>query len=431
MELLVLGLSHKTAPVEVRERFALPESALPETASRARLVGCAESFVVSTCNRVEVYAACEDPSRMDVALTDVLATLGNAGVSVLRPHLYSLRGRHAVRHLFRVAASLDSLVVGEPQILGQLKSAFEVCREAGLTGPALNRACERAFAVAKRVRTETGIGKSSVSVASVAVDLAKQIFGRLDGRTAVLVGAGKMGELSARHLIDAGVGELLVANRSLDRAQQLAARLGGHPRQLDELPVILERADVVITSTGARRHLIEPKLMKKVLRARKYRPIFLVDIAVPRDVDPRVNDLDNVYVYDVDDLSEIANGNLEVRKREAQVAEALVDAEAERFLRELAAYSVKPTIVELRRKAELIKATELERLNGRLRELDPKHLKAVEMLADGIVNKLLHDVMIELKRSATGPDAEQAVAAARRLFALDLGSLDDGENPPR
>ncbi|MEZ4466440.1 MAG: glutamyl-tRNA reductase [bacterium] len=263
--LVVLGLSHRTAPLQIRERFAVPEGALAETADRARAVGCQESFVLSTCNRVELYATVDSEPVAD-RLPEVLA---HGPVGQAAPHLYLHRGEDAIRHLFRVAASLDSMVVGEPQILGQMKTAFDLCRSSGLTGPALNRAVERAFAVAKRVRTETGIGRNVVSISSVAVDLARQIFGRLEGRTALLVGAGKMGELAARHLRGAGVESLLVANRSLDRAVALATALDGHPRELEELPKLLTEADIVITSTGARHHLIDRSMMARALKARK------------------------------------------------------------------------------------------------------------------------------------------------------------------
>lgn len=418
MHLLVLGLSHKTAPVQIREHFAIPDEALPSTAEAARAAGASESFVVSTCNRVELYAAYDGAHDPTEALTDMLARVGNARPRVLQRHLYAHQNEAAIAHLFRVAASLDSMVVGEPQILGQLKTAFETCRAAGLTGPALNRAVERAFAVAKRVRTETGIGRSVVSISSVAVDLARQIFANLDNNVAVLIGAGKMGELAARHLCQAGVRELLVANRTLERAQKVAAALGGHPRDLDELPRLLVEADIVITSTGARGYLVDRRMMKRALKARKYRPIFFIDIAVPRNVDPALNGLENVYVYDVDDLTGIADENLAARQREAEVAEALVADEARRFLRELAALRVKPTIKALREKAAAIKNAELARAERRLGALDPKQKKTVEILADGIVNKLLHDVMMGLKRAADGEQVEQVVDLVQTLYAL-------------
>ncbi|MEZ4434713.1 MAG: glutamyl-tRNA reductase [bacterium] len=419
MQLLVLGLSHKTAPVQIREHFAIPEDKLSTTAEAARAAGATESFVVSTCNRVELYAAFEGAEAPTEALTDMLARVGNARPRVLARHLYTHHDEAAIAHLFRVAASLDSLVVGEPQILGQLKTAFDQSRTAGLTGPALNRAVERAFAVAKRVRTETGIGRSVVSISSVAVDLARQIFADLDDNTAVLIGAGKMGELAARHLCQAGVRELLVANRTLERAQKVAAALGGHPRDLDELPRLLVEADIVITSTGARGYLIDRKMMKKALRARKYRPIFFIDIAVPRNVDPALNGLENVYVYDVDDLTGIADENLAARRREAEIAERIVAEEAHRFVHELATLRVKPTIVALRNKAEAAKRAELNRARRRLVGLDPKQQKAVEILADGIVNKMLHDVTLALRQAARGERVDEIVDLVQLLYGLD------------
>ncbi len=420
MDLFVLGLSHRTAPVEIRERFAVSDDAVAPLAARVcGIDGCGEALVVSTCNRVEIYAASRDVRGLGEPLAALLADLGGASPATLAPHLYRHAGAAAVRHLFRVAASLESMVIGEPQILGQLKASFEICREAGVTGPALQRAVMRAFAVAKRVRSETGIGRSPVSVSSVAVDLAKQIFGDLGRSTVLLVGAGKMGELAARHLNGAGVKGLLVANRNPERARALAERLGGVPRSLDELPDLLVQADIVITSTGARGYLIDRKRLKPVLKARKYRSIFIIDIAVPRNVDPAINQLDNVYIYDVDDLQHIAGENLADRRREAEAAEALVDGEATRFVREIASQVATPTIVALRERAEALKKEELAKALARMEGLDARHQKTVEILAERLVNKLLHDVLTEVKRGATEPDGDALLALTRRLFRLD------------
>jgi glutamyl-tRNA reductase len=420
MELFVLGLSHRTAPVEVRERFAVPEEGVPELAGRVRAIdGCEESFVVSTCNRVEIYAAARTAAALGEPLAALMAEMGRSSPASLAPHLYRHGGPAAVRHLFRVASSLDSMVVGEPQILGQLKAAFEACRGAGATGSSLQRAMDRAFAVAKRVRNETGIARQPVSMSSVAVDLAKQIFGDLGRHTVLLVGAGKMGELAAKHLCGAGVRSLLVANRNLDRARDLAARLGGEPRPLAELPDLLLQADIVITSTGAPGYLIDRQGLRPIMKARKHRAIFVIDIAVPRNVDPSIHQLENVFVYDVDDLQHIAGENLSDRQREAEAAEALVDAEATRFAREIQAQVATPVIVALREKAEAVRAEELARAMTRLEGLDPRQVKTVEMLAERLVNKLLHDVMTEVKRSATEPDGDQVLALARRLFRLE------------
>ncbi len=420
MELLVLGLSHKTAPVAIRERFALTEDALAAAASRARDVpGCRESFLVSTCNRVELYAACESATAAEEALSAVMAAVGNAPTAQVRPHLYSHAGPLAIRHLFRVAASLDSLVVGEPQILGQLKAAYELCRATGITGPTLHRAMERASAVAKRVRSETGIGRSSVSVSSVAADLARQIFGDLSQCSVLLVGAGKMGELAARHFKTHGAQNLFVANRNFDRARKVAEALGGHPRDLNELENLLVQAEIVVTSTGAASYIINQAMVKRALKVRKYRPIFFIDIAVPRNIEPGINTLDNVYLYDVDDLSGIANENLAGRQREAEQAETMVADETQRFLKDLAGSAVTPTLQALRRKADEVKVAELERAMRKLADLDEKQRKSVEMLADGVVNKLLHDVFIGLKDAARGDRGDEMAAAVRKLFALD------------
>jgi len=318
-----------------------------------------------------------------------------------------------------VASSLDSLVVGEPQILGQLKGAFEVCRNAGQTGPVLTRALDRAIGVARKVRTETGIGRSSVSVSSVAVDLARQIFGDLSACTVLLVGAGKMGELAARHFKAHGARELLVANRNFDRARSVASALGGHPRGLDELESLLQQADIVVTSTGAPGYLVTTGSMRRIVPARKYRPIFFIDIAVPRNVEPTINALENAYVYDVDDLSGIANENLAERRREAEAAEQIVEDEAGRFLRDLAGQSAAPTIQALRRKADAIRDAELERAMRRLSGLDDKQRKAIEMLADGITNKLLHGAFTTLKHAASEDRSDASAALVRQIFRLD------------
>ncbi|MEE2787438.1 MAG: glutamyl-tRNA reductase [Myxococcota bacterium] len=419
MHLIVLGLSHKTAPVNVREKFAIPEDSLVDFAQQICERGYDECLVLSTCNRVELYAVASD-ARQEDGLRRVLAQTGGGAATLLDDHLYAHSGEDAVLHLFRVASSLDSMVVGEPQILGQLKSAFRLCRDAGRTGPQLNRIVERAFAIAKRVRRETGIANNVVSMSSIAVDLAQQILGRLDHRTGALVGAGKMGELAARHLKQAGLQELFVANRSMARAQRVAERLGGHPRGLSELPRLLQTSDVVITSTGARQPIIDVSMMKHVMRKRKYRPIFFIDIAVPRNVSPKINDLDNVYVYDVDDLTAIAEDNLAERRREADAAEALVQAYASRFVRELAGARVTPTIVALRQRADAIKANEIERVLKRLDIDGDLNRDALQQVADAIGNKLLHGVMTALKREAGTMDGDQLLDWVQSMYDLNI-----------
>ena len=415
MQLIVLGLSHKTAPLQLRERFAIPDERLVSIAEKVRQAGFRESFVVSTCNRVEFYAAADDIATPDEQLAAVMAEVGRAGLGELNPHVYHYAGLNAIVHLFRVAASLDSMVVGEPQILGQLKSAFDRCRQAGVTGPALNRAAERAFSTAKRVRTETGIGRHVISISSVAVQLAKQIFGDLNGRSAALLGAGKMGELAAEHLVSAGVSQLYVANRSQPRAHDLANKLGGHARDLAELPNLLSQVDILLTSTGARHHLINMSMMRSALKARKYRPIFLIDIAVPRNVSPAINDLDNVYLYDVDDLHGIADANRQARAQEADSAEAMVVESAHRLLDELAVQALKPTIVAVRERFETLKRDEVERVARRL-GADETTRRALESVADGLSAKLLHGVLMSLKRSPSHPDGAETVRLIRDIY---------------
>lgn len=419
MQLLVVGLSHKTAPLDLREQFAISPDALESAARRIRDAVGAESFIISTCNRVEVYASASETASASDHIKRALAASASLPGAGLEPHLYTHSGEEAVRHLFRVAASLDSMVVGEPQILGQLKTAFEACRAAGVTGPFLDRAAERAFSVAKKIRTQTGIGRNIVSISSVAVDLAKQIFGDLEGRTATLLGAGKMAKLAARHLQRSGVGTLLVANRQFERAREFADELGGHPRQLTELPTLLVQSDIIVASTGARHFLVGPREMKKALRARKYRPIFFIDIAVPRNIDPALNDLDNVYVYDIDDLTALADENLAGRKREAEVAEEMVTAHAKRFLAEAARERVKPLLVAIRRKAERLKGEELARATKRLKSGDDETVAALGVLADGLVNKLLHDVLTGVKRITEKDNADELLEMVRGLYGLE------------
>ncbi|MFN3198801.1 MAG: glutamyl-tRNA reductase [Bradymonadia bacterium] len=430
-QLIVMGLSHRTAPVQIRERFAIPAGQVPDTAAAVSAIpGTTEAFVLSTCNRVEVYAAAEDVDQARRQLPEVLASVGGASARLLDGHAYVHAGSDAVRHLFRVTASLDSMVVGEPQIQGQIKTAFDLCRQSGAAGAFLQRTMDQALRVAKRVRTETGIARNAVSVSSVAVDLARQIFGDLKRSTALMVGAGEMGELAAKALVDGGVHTLLVANRSIDRAVRLAEALGGHPRGLDELDELLVRTDIVITSTGARDYIISPKQVKRVLKARKYRPLFFIDIAVPRNVDPKINNLDSVFVYDVDDLSSIAQENLASRQREAEQAEQMVTSEVTRFVQAQSTQNaVKPVIQALRRKAADIKAEELSRAGGKLGDLTPAQQKSVERLVDGVINKLLHGVQTGLKRSQSAEGGPQTIALVQQLFNLEIDSLEGQPTP--
>lgn len=423
MDLLCLGVNHRSAPVEVRERVAFGAPAIAEDLAKVRaLPGVREVVLLSTCNRVELYAV---GSEMQVVpeLTAFLHARHDLPPGLLDPHLFTLTAEDAARHLFRVACSLDALVVGEPQILGQVKDAFRAALEARTLGPVLTRAFHRAFGVAKRVRTQTGIAQSAVSVSFAAVELARTIFGSLQGALCLLVGAGNMGELAARHFVQEGA-ELWLCNRSFERAQVLAQGFGGTARTLADLPMLLEKADVVLTSTAAPGFLVTPALLPAVMRARRYRPLFLVDIAVPRNVDPKCTDVENVYVYDVDDLARVVDKNKEKRQREAQRAEVLVTQEVDGLRQWWAGQAVVPIIKALRHKAETVVAAELARtLPGLPPELTDRQLRSITSMANAVVSKLLHDPIAALKSMPPeSTEAHDLATAAQRLFALEMAN---------
>ncbi len=408
MTLTVIGINHKTAPIELRERIAISRDDLPETTrALAATPGVTECMIVSTCNRVEILAALESP---DTDLTTFLHRHFNLDPGLLAPHIYQHRDQHAVRHLFRVASSLDSMVVGEPQILGQVKEAFAIARSSGTVGGQLEHLLQSAFAAAKKVRTETEIGSNSVSIASVAVELARKIFGSLHGRTVFLVGAGKMSELAARHLVQQGAGTILVTNRTLERARTLAEPFNGRVIPFEQLHDAASEADIVITSTGAPHPIFRREHGQAFLQRRRNRPMFFIDIAVPRDVDPEVNKLDGLFVYDIDDLQQVAAAHIAERKSQATDAEALVAAEVERFHQRQRTVNVAPAIVALQRQAEEIRQAELRRIHARLDTLTPEQIAAVEALTRGLVNKFLHPPMQALKQAARENDATRLEA---------------------
>jgi glutamyl-tRNA reductase len=421
-EIFVVGVSHRTSPVELRERLAVPSAELPAyVRAVAERAGLAEAIVISTCNRVEVYGVAGDPGAARRARA-LLASRLEPGV--LEPHLYEHHGADAVRHAFRVAASLDSMVVGEPQILGQVKEAYTAASTAGVIGGLLDRCFTRALAVAKRVRKETAIAAGSVSVSSIAADLARKIFGELEGKRVLLVGAGKMGESAAKHLRKQGAC-LFVLNRSRERALELATACGGEPRALHELPSELALADVAITSTASDRFVVTVDLMKTVIRQRKHRPLFLIDIAVPRNVDPRVGEMDNVFVYDIDDLQKVAQDNLARRRREAEAAERIVEIETRQFEEWRRSLDLKPIIVGLRRHVREVLAAELERTLPRLSGDPARDRAALEKMIDAATSKLLHQPLSELKRAGeTGDD--RVIAVIRRLFPVDAAAGGSG-----
>jgi glutamyl-tRNA reductase len=408
MTLSLIGVNHKTAPIELRERIAISREELPEvTRALAAVPGVAECMIVSTCNRVEILTAIESPA---IDLSRFLQEHFGLDPALLKAHLYEHRDQEAVRHLFRVAASLDSMVVGEPQILGQVKEAFAVARTAGTVGGQLEHLLQGAFAAAKRVRSETEIGSNSVSIASVAVDLARKIFGSLQGRTVFLVGAGKMSELAARHLVQQGAGAILVTNRTLERAQRMADQFKGRVIPFEQLHEAASEADIVITSTGAPHPIFRREHGQAFLHKRRNRPMFFIDIAVPRDVDPAMNKLEGIFVYDIDDLQSVAASHLAERSREANQAEVLIAGEVERFHQRQRTVNVAPAIVALQRQAEELRQTELRRIQARLGSLTAEQAAAIEALTRGLVNKFLHPPMQALKQAARENDSARMEA---------------------
>ena len=418
-KLWLLGLSHHSAPVELRERLALDDATAGELARRLleQVPGLEECALLSTCNRVEVVG-CGDLGAADpAAVVGILRNGRPLNDEEIRRHLYLHEDRAAARHLFRVASSLDSMVLGEPQILGQVKGFYEAAVRAGTAGVVLHRVFHKAFSAAKRVRSETGIGGRNVSVSSVAVELAMQIFESLSEKTALLIGAGKMAELAARQFRDRGIGGLMFANRTFDRGVELARELHGTPVPFEELSRYLPMADVVIGSTAATEFLLTEADVQEASRLRGYRPTFLIDLGVPRNFDPRINDLRNVYLYDIDDLESVIGENREERGREAARAEEIVSEEIESFWRWFENLEVVPTIVGLRDKAARICRRELDRTFGALKHLGEDERKSIEAMAEAIVNKLLHEPIARLKR-VQRPD-DESVILARRLFGLD------------
>ncbi len=428
-ELFVVGMSYRTSPVEVRERLAVDAKALGDELEMLREVAdLREAVLLTTCNRVEVYAG--DPATREAALDAVTRWLGERAGEPVDTYVYQHVGLDAVRHAYRVASSLDSMVVGEPQILGQIKEAYGAAKQAGAVGALLDQAFTRAFSVAKRVRRDTEIAAGSVSISSIAGDLATKIFGDLRGRRVLLIGAGEMGEAAAKHLRKEGA-TLYIVNRSREKAETLAKEHGGHSRGLEEMAAELAQADVAIASTSSPRFVITPELMRGVIKARRHRPLFLIDIAVPRDVDPRVGEMDNVFVYDVDDLEQVAQANLGARRRAADEAEEIVQHEVRAFERWRQASDLKPVIVGLRQKVRGVLAAELERTLPRLPEMDGRQRKSLDKMVDAMTNKLLHHAVSELKEHAGTPEGQVMVENASRLFDLASGSTEERADAER
>lgn len=428
MNIVVVGLSHKTAPVEIRERVAFAPTQMEKPLrTLVDIEDITEGVIVSTCNRVEIYATTRDIAGGIARIKRFMADYHNVPLETLEPCLYAHNGDDAIRHVFRVASSLDSMVVGEPQILGQIKTAYGYAAEFKSSGIILNRFLHKAFSVAKRVRTETKIASSAVSVAFAAVELARKIFEDLSDKTVLLIGAGEMCELAAKHFLNNGAQGVMVTNRTYERAVKLAEEFDGKAIHFEEFLEHLHKVDIVLSSTGAPHFIIRPKEVEEVLRRRKYKPQLFIDIAVPRDIDPAVNDVDNAYLYTVDDLNGVVQSNLEQRKKEAQKAEGIVDQEIGQFAKWLGSLDVTPTIIALRAKFEETRKAELTKTIAGWKDLPPDSEKRLDALTSAIINKLLHQPTSVLKRGGQGGRVDLYVDALRNLFDLATEAPQDEE----
>ncbi len=430
MSIILAGVSHHNTPLSIRERLYFPEGDMSEWLDRlADYRGLEERLILSTCNRVEVYSAAEDYDQGLDAIQRFFLDSRDIGAEELNAHLYVHREDEATRHLFTVASSLDSMVVGEPQILGQVKEAYRVAQASGHAGKALTNLFSRAFRVAKKIREQTPIGESPVSVSSVAVDLAKRIFGSLAGKNVLLLGAGEMGEAAARHLRASGADTLRVANRTFARAQELASKLGGSAVGFDNLEGALIEADVVIASTASQGFILDKPTVAAALERRRDAPVFLIDIAVPRNVAPEVNDLEDAYLYDVDDLQSVAADNLRGREEIARDARAILESEVETYLARQKAEELRHTFAAIRFFAESMRRAEVEKTVCRLPELDEDGRKALDAMTKALVNKLLHHPFAVLRQMAEEDVEGISVESVQKLFGVEPES-DEGPSMP-
>jgi glutamyl-tRNA reductase len=419
MPLILVGLNHRTAPVDVRERLSVSDAQLGATTKELRAIAGVDGVaMLSTCNRVEVFVSTRNEDVAET-LVEWLAACASSSRGEIEKHLYVLRHGDVVRHLFRVASGLDSMIVGEPQIGGQVKQSFRTAQELGTLDSLLTQLYEQTLRVAKRVRSETGIGEHAVSVPYAAVELAKKIFGNLRGLQVLLVGAGEMGELTAEHLHAQEVKQVFVANRSYERAAELARRFDGAAVQFDRIDEHLAYCDIVIASTGAPHYLIEPQQVARALDTRKKRNLFLIDLSVPRNIDPAVAQLEAAYLYNVDDLQQVADANLELRQHKAAEAEQIIGREVEAFRRRLVAQDAVPTILELQQRLETIRAAELERCLRKMGPITAEQREAVEIFSTQMINKILHYPILQLKDGADEPQERESLRKTiRKIFGL-------------
>jgi glutamyl-tRNA reductase len=425
MNILVTGLNHKTAPIEVREKLAFDGAKLETGLEHLlKLPEVKGAVILSTCNRVEMHTHVSSPDKAIISIKDFLARFHSLDPASLDGSLYFHTDMDAVRHIFRVASSLDSMVIGEPQILGQLKDAFEFALSRKATGILLNRLMKKAISVAKRVRTETRIAENAVSISYAAVELAGKIFTDLSKKRFMLLGAGEMAELAARHLINNGVRDVTVANRTYERGVELAKEFCGVAVRYERFKDELVNTDIIICSTGAPSYILLKSDMQRIMKQRKNSPVFIIDISVPRNIDPQINDLDNVYLYDVDDLQGVVDSNLLERKKEAEKAEKIISEEVEKFLKWVNSLDSVPVIVALRNRAEELKRAELERLLNRLNGIDEKQRKAIEYTISSVVNKLIHPPTVALKEDTE--DRDVMIAMIKKLYGLEENDINRG-----
>jgi glutamyl-tRNA reductase len=425
MEIIVIGLNHNTAPIKIRECLAFPEDRIEDALNKVHILpSVKENMIVSTCNRVEVYAATRESEKAIHDVKDFLSQYHGIALKEFEKSLYTHVGEEAVKHIFRVASSLDSMVLGEPQILGQIKEAYDFSQQVKTSSLILHRLLHRAFHVAKRVRTETKIAINAVSISSIAVELAEKIFGTLEKRTVLLIGAGEMCELAARHLVSGGIERILVTNRTYERAVSLAQEFRGEAIPFEDMAMGLKKTDIVISATNSTQYLIGHDQITKVMKDRRQKPIFFIDIADPRDIEPEVGDIENIYLYNIDDLQKVANENIKDREKEAQRAEAIVKDEVVKFVNWYRSLDVTPTIVALRKKFEEIRKKELEKTLSLHPNLSDKEKKSLEALTSAIINKILHTPITLLKQTNEEAMADLYLDALHALFGLPEKSLE-------
>lgn len=429
MHLVVIGVNHKTAPVEIRERLSIPNDRFADALTALRSCeGVLECAILSTCNRSEFYAYTSSKAY-DQGIVDCVCAFCGIPQAEIAGHLYSIAGHKAAEHLFRVSAGLDSMVVGEAQILGQVKGAYAEAVSAGSTGAVLNTLLQQAITVGKRARTETEIGRGAFSIGSVAIQLAKSIFGTLSARAVLVIGAGEMSELAITHLVSSGADRIVVTNRTYGKAVELASRFGGSPARFDDLPSALVNTDIVISSTGANAPIITRSMVSSVMRTRRGRPMFMIDIAVPRDIEPGVSDIDNVFAYDIDDLQSAVRSDAEARKSEMRKVDSIIADEVQSFKEWFRALDAVPVITALREKLEGIRQAEVDKLRSKRPHLSREDLEAIDVATKSIVNRICHQPMHQIKEYATGDDASANLETICDVFGICPVDYNGKEDP--